>query len=76
MYRKHIEALDGKIENGVSFVGLVQDAEGVTAELSQASDDGGSQTMKEKYDWVVGSDGAHSEWCFSSANLSSNCFNF
>lgn len=60
MYRKHIEALGGKIEKGVSLVGLTQDTEGVAVELSETVD-GVSQTVKKKYDWVVGTDGAHSE---------------
>lgn len=60
MYRKHIEALGGKIEKSVCLVGLTQDSEGVIVELSETVD-GVSQTVKERYDWVVGTDGAHSE---------------
>lgn len=60
IYHKHVEAMGGKIDKGVSLVGLAQDVEGVTVELAQIID-GVSHIVKEKYDWVVGSDGAHSE---------------
>lgn len=59
MYRRHIEAMGGKIEKGVELVGLAQDEEGVTVELCDMVD-GVSRTVKDKYDWVVGADGAHS----------------
>lgn len=59
VFHKHIEALGGKVDKGVSLVGLAQDTEGVTVELSQTVD-GVSVTVNEKFDWVIGADGAHS----------------
>ena len=44
---------------GTSFVGLTQDADSVTVELSKTTD-GQEVTEKAKFAYVVGSDGAHS----------------
>lgn len=61
--RKHLTALGGKVDRGVAFVGLKQDSDGVTVDLHETIEAGEARTIQEKYSWVVGADGARSEWC-------------
>ncbi|MEE1756662.1 FAD-dependent monooxygenase [Streptomyces sp. SP18CS02] len=53
--RHRFEALGGKTEFGVRLTGLRQDADGVTAELTD-----GEGTSEVRADWLIGADGAHS----------------
>lgn len=59
--RKHIEAAGGKIDLGVALVGLQQVEDCVLVELSETVG-GNTKTVKEKYDYVVGTDGGHSSY--------------
>ncbi|KLO09903.1 hypothetical protein SCHPADRAFT_878780 [Schizopora paradoxa] len=58
--RKHIEDAGSKIDLGVALVGLHQVDDGVLVELSETRDDGSNTIVKEKYDFVIGTDGGHS----------------
>ncbi len=57
--RKHVESLGGKIDVGVTFVGLQQDETGVAVELAETKN-GNKTSEKSQYDWVVGTDGGRS----------------
>ncbi|KLO17521.1 hypothetical protein SCHPADRAFT_994344 [Schizopora paradoxa] len=57
--REHIHKMGGKIDLGVALESLQEEAEGVTVELSETKD-GKRTVVKERYDWVVGTDGGHS----------------
>ncbi len=53
---EHLVAVGGRVERGVSLVGLRQDGEGVEVELRGA--EGAVEVAR--FGWVVGCDGAHS----------------
>ena len=53
--------MGGKIDLGVALESLQEEADGVTVELSETKD-GKKTVVKEKYDWVVGTDGGHSSY--------------
>ena len=57
--QEHIEALSGRVEFNTTLLGLEQDEDGVTAEISTAKDDQVT-TEKARFAYVVGADGARS----------------
>ena len=57
--RDHILRLGGKIELGVELVGLQQDENVVSVDIEETHGERTTRT-KERYDWVVGTDGGHS----------------
>lgn len=56
LLREQFESLGGKIERGIEFVGLIQDADGITVTLRNG--EGAEETVRTP--WLIGCDGAHS----------------
>ncbi len=52
----HLATLGGRVERGVALTGFIQDTDGVDAVLSGE----GTPNATERFDWIVGCDGAHS----------------
>lgn len=67
--RKHLTAAGGTVEFNTSLIGLVQDDDGVVAEITKTAADGEQITEKCKYAYVIGADGARSKFSFSSTQV-------
>lgn len=65
--RRHIEALGGHVELGTAFIGLQQDENYVTVELSK-NINGRETTEKANFAYVIGADGAQSALCSRTSN--------
>lgn len=70
--RNHLEAFGTRVEYGTTLLGLEQNEEGVTAELSKPDD--ASPSTKATFAYVVGADGARSMTSILSSKFSSHVY--